>query len=374
MKKKILPFLALCLILTFPVSVYADSISDARKQLEKQQNQYSGIDSQIDANKVNIDKLQQEVENLDNDISVLTGKISETNAKISSKEKDIENTEKEIDKLLKEINEKQELLDTRVRAMYINGNDSYLSFLLDSQSFSDLLSRMEFVKKIVSYDKGIIDDLNNSRKKVEDKKKALEKEKADLISLKTDLVKEKDDVSAKKKAQQANLDKLEARQNELEDNKAEYQKKIAETKKKIEDMIKAQQGSPSRGILKSGLSIVEYAYKFLGTPYVWGANGPNYFDCSGFVTYVHDHFGINLRDYPGQRPTTYTQIYHGVYVPKSQLQPGDVVFFGSSAATVHHVGIYCGNDTFIHAPKSNDVVKISVLSARNDFLTARRMY
>lgn len=376
MKKKVFSsILAFCLILAFSVSVYADPISDERARLQQQQNQYKSIDDNINLNNLSIDKLQQLVEKMDNDISVLSGKISEANAKISSKEKDIANTQIEIDKLVKEIDEKQQLLDTRVRAMYINGNDSYLSFLLDSKGFSDLLSRMEFVKRIVTFDKGIIEDLNNSRKKIEDKKKVLEKEKSDLVALKSDLEKDKAEISAKKKIQQNNLDNLQAKQSYLEENRADYKKKIAETTKKIEDLIRAQQGStPSRGVLKTGMDIVSYASTFRGTPYVWGANGPNSFDCSGFVTYVFDHFGINLRDYSGQRPTTYTLVYHGAYVSRSQLQPGDVVFFGSSNATVHHVAIYCGNDTYIHAPQTGDVVKYSFLSYRSDYLTARRMY
>lgn len=374
-KKVISSFLAFCLILSFSVTIYADTISDEKAKLEKQQNQYNDIDDSIDANQLSIDKLQQIVEKMDNDISVLSGKISDADNKIKSKEKEIVNTQKEVDKLIKDINEKQDLLDTRVRAMYINGNDSYLSFLLDSKGFSDLLSRMEFVKKIVTFDKGIIEDLNDSRKKIEDKKKILEKEKSDLVTLKSDLEKDKAEISVKKKTQQNNLDKLEARQNDLEENKADYKKKIAETTKRIEDLIRAQQStSPSRGILKTGMDIVSYASNFLGTPYRWGANGPGTFDCSGLVTYVFDHFGINLRDFPGQRPTTYSQINHGTYVPRNQLQPGDVIFFGSSNATVHHVAIYCGNDTYIHAPQTGDIVKYSILSYRSDYLTARRMY
>ncbi|MFA6940420.1 MAG: NlpC/P60 family protein [Clostridiaceae bacterium] len=374
-KKAISSILAFCLILAFSVTVYADPISDERAKLQEQQNQYNSIDGNIDSNQLSIDKLEQIVEKMDNDISVLSGEISEANTKISSKEKDIANTQEEIDKLVKEIDEKQQLLDTRVRAMYINGNDSYLSFLLDSKGFSDLISRMEFVKKIVTFDKGIIEDLNNSREKIEDKKKVLEKEKSDLVALKSDLEKAKAEISAKKKAQQNNLDSLQAKQSDLEENKADYKKKIAESTKKIEDLIRAMQNTtPSRGVLKTGMDIVSYASNFLGIRYVWGANGPNSFDCSGFVTYVFDHFGINLRDYPGQRPTTYSQIYHGTYVPRNQLQPGDVIFFGSSNATVHHVAIYCGNDTYIHAPQTGDVIKYSILSYRSDYLTARRMY
>ena len=103
---------------------------------------------------------------------------------------------------------------------------------------------------------------------------------------------------------------------------------------------------------------------FLGTPYEWGAEGPNTFDCSGFVQYVYAHFGVST----GR--TTYDQIERGEYVSRENLQPGDLVFFGSGSP--HHVGIYVGNDSYIHAPHTGDVVKISPLT-RSDYLSARRV-
>jgi len=108
---------------------------------------------------------------------------------------------------------------------------------------------------------------------------------------------------------------------------------------------------------------VAYAESFLGTPYAWGANGPNTFDCSGFTKYVYAHFGISI----GR--TTYDQIAEGQYVSRGDLQPGDLVFFGSGSP--HHVGMYIGNDSYIHAPKTGDVVKISQLT-RTDYMSARR--
>jgi len=99
----------------------------------------------------------------------------------------------------------------------------------------------------------------------------------------------------------------------------------------------------------SGQSIVEYAKKFIGTPYVWGGTTPSGFDCSGFVQYVYRNAaGIELpRD-------TYGQIGAGTRVSQDQLQPGDLVFPHTG-----HVGIYIGGGQMIHAPRTGDVVKIS---------------
>lgn len=94
-----------------------------------------------------------------------------------------------------------------------------------------------------------------------------------------------------------------------------------------------------------GAQIVAYAKQFLGRPYVWGGNGPNSFDCSGFTKYVYSHFGYNINR------TASAQLKNGVSVSRSELQAGDLVFFynGKVSTPVSHVGIYIGNGDFIHA-------------------------
>jgi N-acetylmuramoyl-L-alanine amidase len=116
-------------------------------------------------------------------------------------------------------------------------------------------------------------------------------------------------------------------------------------------------------------SVIEYAKKFLGKKYVMGGNGPNVFDCSGFVKYVYSNFGVNLSR------TTYTQVKEGVFVSKQNLREGDLVFFGSKS-NVNHVGIYISNGNFIHASSPGDVVKISSLNSGyylENYHSARRV-
>lgn len=106
----------------------------------------------------------------------------------------------------------------------------------------------------------------------------------------------------------------------------------------------------------TGSEIVAYAKSFLGTPYVHGGSSPKGFDCSGFTQYVYAHFGGSLpRTSAGQYGT-------GDYVEKSQLKPGDLVFFTSSSR-ISHVGIYVGGGSFIHSPQSGEDVKISSFSS-----------
>lgn len=121
-----------------------------------------------------------------------------------------------------------------------------------------------------------------------------------------------------------------------------------------------------------GQQLVNYAKQYLGTPYVWGGNGPNSFDCSGFTKYVYSHFGYSLNR------TASGQLKNGVSVSRSQLQPGDLVFFhnGKSSSAATHVGIYIGGDQFIHASTNSYTVTISSLvgtSYERKYVYARRI-
>ena len=120
-----------------------------------------------------------------------------------------------------------------------------------------------------------------------------------------------------------------------------------------------------------GQQIVDLALQYLGRPYVWGGNGPNGFDCSGFTRYVYASFGCSLNR------TASSQLHNGVSVSRGELQPGDLVFFdnGQVSTPVSHVGIYIGGDRFVHASTHSYTVEISSLSGyyANIYKCARRV-
>ena len=114
-------------------------------------------------------------------------------------------------------------------------------------------------------------------------------------------------------------------------------------------------GSQDTGSV-SGSQIVKTAKKYLGTPYKWGGTTPSGFDCSGFVYYVLRSNGIKASR------TIATMYKQGTPVKKSELQPGDIVFFqGTYKSGLSHVGIYVGDGKFIHSPHSGEVVSYANL-------------
>ena len=104
------------------------------------------------------------------------------------------------------------------------------------------------------------------------------------------------------------------------------------------------------------LAAISIARKYLGTPYHWGGESPETgFDCSGIAQYAYGQAGVEL-------PRVAADQFHiGLAVSRDDLEPGDLVFFQDSTGYIHHVGIYVGNDMFLHAPHTGDVVKISSL-------------
>ena len=136
------------------------------------------------------------------------------------------------------------------------------------------------------------------------------------------------------------------------------------------EVISDSENNASRGDVSKGNEVVNYAYKFLGKPYVYGATGPNAFDCSGLTQYVYNKFGVGLSR------TTYTQVGEGTKVKRSDLRAGDLVFFNTESST-SHVGIYIGDGEFIHAPRTGKPVMVSSLSDgyySERYATARRIF
>jgi hypothetical protein len=115
-------------------------------------------------------------------------------------------------------------------------------------------------------------------------------------------------------------------------------------------------------------ALVALAQQYLGTPYVWGGSSPKTgFDCSGFVQWLYGQQGISLPR------TTYQQYGKGIPIPKTELKPGDIVFFEGSAKGPGHEGLYIGNGKFIESPHTGAKIRISSLAGRRDFVGARRV-
>ena len=117
--------------------------------------------------------------------------------------------------------------------------------------------------------------------------------------------------------------------------------------------------------------LISNAMGFIGVAYRFGGTSPTGFDCSGFMQYVfRKAFAVNLPR------TSAAQAAVGSYVSRSELRPGDMVFFRTHSSRISHVGMYIGNDRFIHAPRTGKRIEITSLSSKYwnaRYATARRV-
>ena len=117
-----------------------------------------------------------------------------------------------------------------------------------------------------------------------------------------------------------------------------------------------------------GADVLAYAMQFVGYPYVYGGSSTSGFDCSGFPQYVYKHFGVTLNR------TAAAQSSNGTAVSRSNLQPGDLVMFGSP---INHVGIYAGGGRIVHAANPSRGVTTDTINSgyyNTNYVCARRIF
>lgn len=117
-----------------------------------------------------------------------------------------------------------------------------------------------------------------------------------------------------------------------------------------------------------GTDVLAYAMQFVGYPYVYGGSSTSGFDCSGFTQYVYKHFGVTLNR------TAAAQSSNGTAVSRSNLQPGDLVMFGSP---INHVGIYAGGGRIVHAANPSRGVTTDTINSgyyNTNYVCARRIF
>ncbi|MDX6533385.1 MAG: peptidoglycan DL-endopeptidase CwlO [Gaiellales bacterium] len=242
----------------------------------------------------------------------------------------------------------QQLLADSLTESYKSTGEDVFSYLLASRSFNDLIDNVQTVQRANDANGELIAEIATA--KVEIRKRSEE------------LAKQERQLAADQAAQLATKQRIEAGLRSLENRKAQISREIQNLIEQAQARADAAANAAAGG--GGGVNIpippsstlggqaAAIAMQYLGTPYVWGGSTPSGFDCSGFTMYVWGQLGVGL---PHNAAAQYGV---GVSVPRDALEPGDLVFFDG----LGHVGIYVGNNAFVHSPHSGDVVKVSTIS------------
>jgi peptidoglycan DL-endopeptidase CwlO len=165
--------------------------------------------------------------------------------------------------------------------------------------------------------------------------------------------------------------------NDVAQRKKGLDSRIAELRQamaRLSNTQRASLGAPSGSCASVSLpggaagTAVQAALSKCGAPYVWGATGPNSFDCSGLTQWSFNKAGISLPRSAAQQYTVGSSVSQGAW------QPGDLLFWGSSASSIHHVAIYVGNGQIVHASTEGVPVKITTVSGGgSDYFGAKHV-
>lgn len=371
------------------------SYSQKLAELEKQAQQ---IDKKIKSADSDIESAEAKKAAIDEKISVVTKKISTINEYSKQLAKDIAETDAKMraakqkaDDKKSEIESGAEQFKQRLRAMYMNGSSSYVSVLFSSENFFDMLMRTELISRVAKHDNDTIDALVKAKEEYESNQKELENEISELgkksgeyknqllelqeqneelenlsqqssmtidelNKLKSELQQQGVDIDAQKhaltttttttttttKKPASNTVKTHVSSTEPSQSPVTT-KKPTTTVKKTTDSQSKPKPNPNPSPSGSISTVIATAQSMVGGAYVWGASSQYAADCSGLTMYCYSKVGISLPH------NAAAQSSYGTTVSYSNMQPGDLIFFGSPA---YHVALYVGDGMMIHAENS----------------------
>ena len=318
---------------------------------------------------------QSEVNSLQSQLQSIVSKITQLEADLTTKGEEIIQAQADLEQAQEDEKTQYAAMKLRIKYMYEAGDATALESLVSSEDFSDLLSKAEYVQSVHGYDREKLEEYVATKQKIADLKDQLETEQSQLESMQTEYETEESNLTTLIDSKQAEVADLDSQIQEAAEKAAkeeeERQKKAEEERQKQLQAASqnstttngnsgssnsnkgnsSSSSSSSSGSYVSG-STVSRAYSALGKPYVWGAAGPNSFDCSGLVSFC----------LTGRYSHTYSSSDFVGLTKVSNPQPGDI------CVRVGHVGVYIGGGQMIHAPHTGDVVKISAVPSNMWFV------
>ncbi len=369
------------------MSVWADKISDLKEQNKKDQEALDELDAEME-------NLAQEQEGIASDMAEVQLAIVDLMASISMIEEDIATTQEEIaqaeldlEAAQEQEQEQYEAMKLRIQYLYENGNTSYLSLLLQASSFQSVLNSAEYIEQMYAYDRKMLTEYEDNRKRIEDMKENLELEYAELEVSKEECEMEQaglEDALAElaRLSDDYELQLSKAKQ-EAEVYKTKIKKQNAEIKKLEEEAArKAREEAERLAAMKNkpigtakvdtaaimaangsakGKEIAIYACGFVGNKYVWGGTSlTKGADCSGFTQSVYKAYGYKIPR------TSYQQRSAGKAVNYADAQPGDLICYAG------HVAMYIGNGKIVHASSAKTGIIIGYATYK-PILAVRRI-
>jgi cell wall-associated NlpC family hydrolase len=296
----------------------------------------------------------------------------------------IAQNKRQIEGTKQDLEESQRVLAARLRDIYATPEPSLAEVIITSGSISAAADQIELLDQVGQQDASVVETLEENRARLEALRAELliDRKKVEAYVEQTRQYKERvEGLLAQRAAVLENVKGELAQMIRAEEERqrqiAAQQAAIAQARQAAAAAAAAQSGggavAPAAGggapaataPIPSGdgnAAAVAVAMQQLGTPYQWGGSGPGGFDCSGLASYAYSQIGKSVPHYTGAIWNQFPKVSNG------DLQAGDMVFFNGGG----HMGLYIGGGQYVHAPQTGDVVKVSNIGDRSDYMGAVR--
>jgi cell wall-associated NlpC family hydrolase len=362
--------LSLVVALLAPTVAGAPANADPQADIASKAAQAKRIEAEIEANGTRI--------------SILDEQYNATRIRIEQANEGLADAQARIEKAQNEADRVHGLLMGRAAALYTQAGSQTPFPELDAGNVQELGSLTKYSDAAAQRDDGLLSDLSAARELLHERQGELEKVKAQAEADKKALESQRASLEAAQHKQEQLLSQVKGELKRLVAKEAERKRREAEAAARAAFQARVAREQAARAATGGGGGGRSYAPSLdapnvpppsggaataiatakaqLGKRYVYAAAGPDTFDCSGLTMFAWRAAGVSL---PHSSQMQYASLPH---VPMDALQPGDLVFYGHP---IHHVGMYLGGGTYIHAPQTGDVVKISSVY-RSDFAGAAR--
>lgn len=408
---------------------YSQKLDDLQKEQDRLDNEIADAEQQISKEKDNLDAINKKYDALQKKIKSTEKSSAELEDQMVELDTKMRDTMHNLEEQNAAIEVMKSDFMARIRTMYIaGGTESYTNVLIDSEDFFDVLMRVELVKRVAKHDNDELKKLMDKKAEIEKIQAELDKQSENLktaskeyASKQKELAQQQAEILKMQKESGAKLEKLQNDKNDL----AAQSQKVLEEYSKISEQAKQTASSTAKNPEKSTTTkkasnsnpekntttkkqetqkpsennndsnhektttkapetttkppvttaspsddensskadiVVNYAKSMVGGSYVWAGERFGATDCSGLIMLSYRQIGISLPHYAA------SQANYGSVISYSNMQPGDVIFFGgSSYSSIYHVAMYIGGGKMVHAENSYTGIVISNVASFSQY-------
>lgn len=317
-------------------------------------------------------KLERQIEEQGRKVSLLAERYNQARLEVERIEGSIRITDGTLERSQQRMDEARSRMAQAAVLAYVHGGSNAMLSKLTTLN-SDAVVRHQYLRITALDQREMIGQLGAAREDLSDVRSELESQQKDAAEALEEVEATRREAAAAEAAQLRLLGRVKGEMVALV--AAEQARRDAEALRRARQAAAAAaarpqpvaaKGQPAAGPAKplppvsgrAGVAVAK-AKEQIGKPYVWGGSGPNSFDCSGLTSFAWRAAGVNLSH------SAQSQYYETARVPTNALEPGDLVFFGSSTSSIHHNAIYVGGGTMVEASRSGVPVRYAGVGRRD---------